>query len=170
MTDSSEYVLRCRSFPKFKNSAPEPNHTPFGSIWSLVRWDRGIFDIRIQCKWRYNMLSMPVFFSYIWSVINIINANCLGLTFNWSTLYILYVFIMVAHSSVARTRGPLYFAVSLFSLNTLPQKSETNIPETFPHDVNLCYTDFFRSAPKRTGVEKPQIYTIFVPSRRQLAQ
>ena len=50
--------------------------------------NRRIFDIRNQCKWWYNMLSfisrstykMPVFFSYVWNVTNIINANCCGLT------------------------------------------------------------------------------------------
>ena len=76
-------------------------------------------------------------------------------------------FIMVARSSVAIARIPLYFAESLFSLfffsrhtfsdvekSTSPKLSHTT---WISHQQNLCYTDFFKVPLKRTGAGIPKI-------------
>jgi len=81
---------------------------------------------------------------------------------------------MVARSSIARVRLPLYFAESLFifflsfSLATLSQKSEkttsSKLSHTFPTRLqqNLCYIDFFKVPPKTNGAVKPKICIIFL--------
>ena len=90
------------------------------------------------------------------------------------------LFNMVARSSVARARLPLYFtAVYLFiylffSRHTLSEVRKPTSPK-LSHTMwlsiqqNLCYRDFFKVPLKRMGVEKNKICTILMRSRRQLA-
>ena len=82
MTDSSELV------PRFTE-----NH--------------GIYSIKTSKITRYSVLSfvcrsaykMSVFFSYICRVINIINVNCLGLTFLAHPVYCVLTMYCIATSS-----------------------------------------------------------------------
>jgi len=58
---------------------------------------------------------------------------------------------MVARSSVARARIPLYFAAVFFSLATLSQISENRLPRNFPtrrgYSTEPLLYRFLQSAP-----------------------
>ena len=86
--------------------------------------------------------------------------------------------IMVARSSIARTRLPLYFTAVyffIFSLATLSQTSENRYPRNFPTRRGLVFNRTFAMAIsskcplKRTGPKNTKFVPFFVPSRRQLA-
>ena len=87
--------------------------------------------------------------------------------------------IMVASSSVARERLPLYFAaVSLFSsLATLSQTSENRHPRNFPTRRGLVFNRTFaiEISPKcplkakTNGAEKSKICTIFLATSQTIS-
>jgi len=85
-------------------------------------------------------------------------------------------FIMVARSSIARSRLPLYFTAVSFFLAILSQTSENRHPRNFPTWRGLVFNRTFAIAIsskcplKRTGLKNPKFVPFFMPSRRQLAR
>ena len=137
------------------------NHTPsnynlFPNLW----FKRIVYSllIRMYVQYFWLILGFTKVFMYFAFI-----CVCVYISFH-------FVFIMVARSSVARARLPLYFAESFFlffSLVTLSQTSENRHPETFPTRRVLVFNRTFaipissRCHLKRTGAEKHKICIIF---------